>query len=41
MSFLILGIYAAFLIITIGIIIYLIIKRIQNKDKEDFEHKDN
>ena len=41
MSFLILGIYAAFLIITIGVIIYLVIKRIQNKGKEDFEYRDN
>ena len=41
MSLLILGIYAASLIITIGIIFYLIIKRIQNKDKDDFEDRDN
>jgi len=33
--------YGIFILITIVIVIYLIVKRIQTRGKEDFEHRDN
>lgn len=38
---LMLFLYAAFIIITVGIVIYLIVKRVKNKGKEGFEERDN
>lgn len=38
---LILIIYGGIGIIVLGLLIYFIIKRIQEKDKEDFEKRDN
>ncbi len=37
----ILGIYGVAAVVVIGLIIYLIIRRINIKDKEDFEKRDN
>lgn len=41
LSFFILFLYIAGIIVTGGIIFYLIIKRIQNRGNEGFEERDN
>ncbi len=33
--------YGAFILTTIGIVAYLIVKRMKTRGKEDFEHRDN
>ena len=33
--------YASFVVVTAGILVYLIVKRIKNKGNEGFEERDN